>query len=187
MKLRRKDGALYQNYFRDYDPQTGRYIESDPIGLRGGVNTYGYVMGDPVALVDPLGLLACTYDITAHQLSCSNKAGQSMTLSGNHVKSGQGQCENNPSCTAIRDQGPLPIGDYRIHTPGVLPTHPAWLFLQPSNQNDMKDTNGVDRNGFYIHPWGISNGCIAIYFNSDFKTLSTWAVQDGGGDLHVSK
>jgi hypothetical protein len=111
-----------------------------------------------------------------------------MTLTGGgYVKSGQGPCENNPYCTALRNEGPLPIGNYRIHAPGVSPIHPAWLYLQPSQQNNMKDADGVDRNGFYIHPWGISNGCIAIYFNTDFQTLSGWAVQDGGGDLHVSK
>jgi RHS repeat-associated protein len=48
--------GLHYNYFRDYNPSTGRYIESDPIGLRGGVNTFGYVGGNPVNLVDPLGL-----------------------------------------------------------------------------------------------------------------------------------
>jgi RHS repeat-associated protein len=43
-----KETGLFYNYFRDYDPKTGRYIESDPIGLAGGINGYGYVGGNPV-------------------------------------------------------------------------------------------------------------------------------------------
>lgn len=46
----------HYNYFRDYDASIGRYIQSDPIGLLAGLNTYGYVAAKPLVAVDPLGL-----------------------------------------------------------------------------------------------------------------------------------
>jgi RHS repeat-associated protein len=47
----------HYNYMRHYDPSIGRYTQTDPIGLRGGVNTYLYVGGNPVAYIDPEGKL----------------------------------------------------------------------------------------------------------------------------------
>jgi RHS repeat-associated protein len=44
------------SWHRFYDPETGRYITADPIGLAGGMNLYAYVVGDPVNLIDPTGL-----------------------------------------------------------------------------------------------------------------------------------
>jgi RHS repeat-associated protein len=53
---------INQNYFRDYDSLTGRYTESDPLGLRGGLNTYSYDLSSPVLHRDPLGLDVYVYD-----------------------------------------------------------------------------------------------------------------------------
>jgi RHS repeat-associated protein len=55
-----RETNLHYNYFRDYDPSLGRYWESDPIGLKGGLNTYAYVYGRPLKKVDPRGLKPLT-------------------------------------------------------------------------------------------------------------------------------
>jgi hypothetical protein len=47
---------LVYNYFRDYDPVVGRYAQSDPIGLAGGLNPYLYANGNPLRYADPYGL-----------------------------------------------------------------------------------------------------------------------------------
>ena len=49
--------GLHYNYFRYYDPTTGRYVTPDPIGLVGGINLFFYSNNDPVNSIDPYGLL----------------------------------------------------------------------------------------------------------------------------------
>ena len=50
--------GLNYNYFRDYEAATGRYTQSDPIGLVGGISTYSYVGASPLSSIDPTGQIA---------------------------------------------------------------------------------------------------------------------------------
>lgn len=52
-----KESGLHQNRWREYGPKQGKYLQSDPLGLAAGVNTYAYVGSSPLMFVDPLGLM----------------------------------------------------------------------------------------------------------------------------------
>jgi RHS repeat-associated protein len=72
------ESGLFQNYYRDYDPQTGRYIESDPIGLRGGINTYAYTGNNPLLWSDPYGLRPWDWDGIGDTSVCQYYDGQAV-------------------------------------------------------------------------------------------------------------
>jgi RHS repeat-associated protein len=56
-QYRDRETGWHYNYFRDYEPGTGRYMQSDPMGLWGGLSTYAYVFSNPLDGVDPRGLI----------------------------------------------------------------------------------------------------------------------------------
>ena len=80
--------GLHYNYFRTYDPSIGRYTQSDPIGLGGGINRYGYAYADPVQIADRFGLsplerarfFSCAADANVSVRDCFEQARQQRHL-----------------------------------------------------------------------------------------------------------
>jgi RHS repeat-associated protein len=105
--------GLNYNYFRDYDPATGRYVESDPIGLRGGLNTYGYAGNSPVRRTDPRGLAIwiCSRAVNGfpiignHSYLWNDKTGKSCGKQGafgfGPMSEGEKGPSNGDSCTKV--------------------------------------------------------------------------------------
>jgi uncharacterized protein RhaS with RHS repeats len=143
----------HQNYFRDYDPAVGRYVESDPIGLRAGINTYGYVKNNPIVGIDPLGLLTwkciassatgigyrgttklCRYFCSA---TCTNGNGLSTSIdSPGYNTSGGSHCEGVPIGTQFTPGGQIsdnPTGPPRSFSVDTDGLKGLWDWLQYSS------------------------------------------------------
>jgi len=73
------ESGLHQNWMRDYDPTTGRYLEPDPLGLEAGVSLYGYALQNPGRFIDPRGenpLAICATPLGGSLLSRSRTRGR---------------------------------------------------------------------------------------------------------------
>ncbi|WP_235642972.1 RHS repeat-associated core domain-containing protein [Stenotrophomonas maltophilia] len=97
--------GLFYNYQREYEPMVGRYSQSDPIGLVGGISTYSYVSGNPASALDRLGL--------------QSGAARAMRLPPPAYRPGSGYQQWNPDLPGYGEgQAPAPYIDMSpIHSP----------------------------------------------------------------------
>ena len=128
-----QERGLHYNYFRYYDPGTGRYLTSDPVGLRGGLNTYRYALSNPVKYFDLDGL--------AVRFICR-------VLDGPLGLTGKKHCFVYVTCpeegwervlSLFSDGFPYSAGRKASATPG-LPGHPDDPF-SPNNTDDFPVPN----------------------------------------------
>lgn len=106
-----KETGLHYNYFRDYNPSLGRYIQSDPIGLAGGVNPYIYVKNDPVNWIDPQGLAKKKYENPENPNRRKGAENRKPT----------GDRERNVAHPEGEEHSRRPKGGFRLRTPWMMP------------------------------------------------------------------
>jgi RHS repeat-associated protein len=133
------ENNLSYNYFRNYDPTLGRYVQSDPIGLSGGIETYAYVGGNPLMYNDVLGLqraagIAAACANPANAEVCAdigeagvNAAGAAAAAAAAAAGAAAGAASNK-NCPGNCPPCDPPAGTLRYRTDPVPPSKPHWPF-----------------------------------------------------------
>ena len=151
------ESGLHYNYFRYYNPKTGRYLTPDPIGLAGGINPYVYVRNDPVNRMDPLGLLVQGfYDKSTGLLTVTD-------------------LDTNQTITINAESGGKPFGDPIPNGMWDIleqQRNPAEFRLDKQDRtpyDDVDDATG--RSHFRVHRPGRTVGCVAAKDSDEWSKL----------------
>lgn len=192
-ELDSETGLLYLRA-RYYDPSNGRFLSEDAIRFSSGtVNFYPYVGNDPTDMGDPLGLARCWLSFgtlrDSGMLVClPDRPGDNIVIIAvNSGNNGNGlPCRNNPRCSMLHDEGPIPKGDW--HWTNDPTSKPNGRVLEPD-----PGTETYNRDLFRTHscrnPWSnnqpfCSAGCVTG-LPGDIKTLNRLLDAEPGSTLHV--
>lgn len=174
-QLEDPETGLHHNYFRDYDPQIGRYVQKDPIGLDGGINLYAYVGGNPLRFIDPFGLKPWDYNGRGNTKICNyykKRAGETCGKLRDYYVAGEQICRGNrPDVNIVMDAG--------ISTAwgrGTTNQSQADIYNQVRGGLIQNDTAFVNQFG----PNGVTGNMIDFYHDQVFNEAGIGASFYGG-------
>ncbi|MBS0456216.1 MAG: RHS repeat protein [Proteobacteria bacterium] len=164
------ESGLSYNYFRDYEAATGRYQESDPIGLNGGISTYAYVHGNPLSFADPLGLCpTCQAGVPDHFSIVGSWTPNAFLRWWNNVPDPGVKVwtyELQDAC------GKRVYGQYRL-TEHFFPAQPN------ANTNEYPNWGPWTYDGHFLDTTNLGG-----YPNGTYLMDQTFALQDGQGNIY---
>lgn len=154
--------GLFQNGWRDYDPTSGRYIQSDPIGIAGGISTYAYVQNNPYLGIDPSGLIVRAKYFRGEGLLQVFDQDRPEAIYEVSARSG-GTFRSDGNFGQRADEA-IPLGSYHILSHG----RNDWFRLDPVDSYPLNDVHELTgRDAFRLHPGSNSVGCVTVDSSSD--------------------
>jgi len=163
--------GLHYNYFRYYNPQTGRYITPDPIGLEGGINLFVYVWNNPLNQIDPLGLEALIKCVRCGQKGAMVCKIIEDGIQTNYIITNRGK---NSSSRTPGD----PYGEYGPLHPGLYDMPNAY---SPYFGRIVPSPTNVGIPGYVLTPMGQLRKGLRYHASSDSTWYSEGCVTLGPG------